>query len=151
MVATIAGLSAIGVALFPTTYKANPLCQQALHIDTGFTCHPDWLHFGSAAAFFVCLAIFCFFLFPKGARKDDNSFARTPANSIYFACASLIVLSIRALALYWIVSAATKAVLEGYYYVFWFEALGVIAFAVSWLTKGKIIAGIRSLGQRNTG
>ncbi|NKW72012.1 DUF998 domain-containing protein [Rhodobacteraceae bacterium R_SAG10] len=145
VVATIAGAGAIGVALFPTPYKGDTLCQTGACVNTGIPSHPDWWHYGSAGVFFVCRALFCFFLIPKGARNDDNSVAWTRANLIYFTCGSLIVFSILALLLYWRVSEQTKDVLAGYYYVFWFEALAIAAFAASWLTKGKSLAGLKSL------
>ena len=105
VVATIAGAGAIGVALFPTPYKGDTLCQTGACVNTGITSHPDWWHYGSAGVFFVCLALL----------------------------------------LYWRVSEQTKDVLAGYYYVFWFEALAIAAFAASWLTKGKSLAGLKSL------
>jgi hypothetical protein len=35
--------------------------------------------------------------------------------------------------------------LDAYYWVFFWEAVGVIAFAISWLIKGDTIQGLRSL------
>lgn len=148
VVATVAGLGAIGVALFPTSNKTGTTCTPQDCIQTGITGHPEWLHLDSAAVFFIAMALFCFFLFPKGNLKAGKSRLGSPANVIYFVCGTLIVVAIGAMALFWLVSEPTKLVWGQNNYIFWFETLGVVAFAVSWLTKGKIIAGLRALGVR---
>ncbi|MFV2038602.1 MAG: hypothetical protein ACC646_13515, partial [Paracoccaceae bacterium] len=64
VLATFAGLGAIGVALFPTSNKTGTTCAPSACVQTGITGHPEWLHLGSAAVVFTAMALFCFFLFP---------------------------------------------------------------------------------------
>lgn len=161
-VSTIAGLGAIGVALFsvvPPDLLACPPGQVFPGIGTppydvtcpiqGFVTHWTafaWIHFASAAVFFVCLAIFCFVLFPKSHKKPDGSIDwQAPNNRVYLICGCAILLSIVMLTLYALVGNDTKDSLARHNYVFWWETVGVIAFAISWLTKGKIRKGVVEL------
>jgi hypothetical protein len=158
-VSTLAGLGAIGVALLsvaPPDLAACPPGSNFPGIGTspaGITCPTQgivihwtrlpWIHFASAALFFGCLAIFCFFLFPKGDRKAGGGIDwSTPENRTYFACGSAILISIAALGIYAILGSGAKAALASVHYVFWWETVGVIAFAISWLTKGKLRQGV---------
>ncbi|MEM7473318.1 MAG: DUF998 domain-containing protein [Pseudomonadota bacterium] len=150
-VATLAGLGAIGVALFPTTPAPLKSCTGtgALgsgYIPQGFTFHWEhmqYLHFGSALLFFICLAIFCLRLFPK--TPDGQVDYKRDEHPIYLACGIAIVVSIVALIPTGFVSCAVTADLNALNYVFWVETLAVFAFGISWLVKGKAIAGVLSL------
>lgn len=156
-VATIAGLGAIGVALFsavPPTLTECPA--DAIYPPEGTPiqgavthwCSFAWIHFASAAVFFICLAIFCFRLFPRGDTHPDGSIDWTTAkNRIYFVCGVAILVSIAALLVYALVGDGAKEALRRFHYVFWWETVGVIAFAISWLTKGKIVQAVTGSGQ----
>jgi hypothetical protein len=161
-VSTIAGLGAIGVAFFPVVPLDLAACPPGgvfpIVADTprDLTCpiqgfvthwtHFAWIHFASAAVFFLCLAVFCFFLFPKGDLKPDGSIDwSAPNNRVYLICGSLLVASIVFLGLYAVLPASAKATLGGFHYIFWWETVGVVAFAISWLTKGKLRKGVVEL------
>jgi hypothetical protein len=162
-VSTIAGLGAIGVALFPVVpadLAACPPGQGFPVADTellrtvtcpvqGFVRHWTafaWVHFTSAAVFFLCLAVFCLVLFPKGDRRPDGGIDwKAPNNRVYLICGILLLASIGFLGAYALAPQGTKAVLARYNYIFWWETVGVVAFAVSWLTKGKLRRGVAEL------
>jgi hypothetical protein len=162
-VSTIAGIAAIGVALFPTTapegacppgerfsvQSEDEALLEYLCSVQGLIEYPAWLHVTSAAVFFGCLAIFCLFLFPKGHRHPDGRIDWTTAeNRAYLVSGIALVASIVALVFYglqaWREGSVSEA-LDAYYWVFFWEAVGVIAFAISWLIKGDTIQGLRSL------
>jgi hypothetical protein len=159
-VARAAGLGALGVALFAVVPPNPAACPpgQSFVTDAGrtITCpiqglvaqwtHYPWLHFASAALFFVSLAVFCFFLFPRGDKTPEGKIDwSTAKNRLYFACGTALLLAIAFLAAYAVAGAETKAALRAHNYVFWWETVGVLAFAISWLAKGKIVAGVMGL------
>jgi len=130
-IATIAGFAAFGVALFPNespTHVIATVSQEAL----GIAASPPF-HYASALIFFICLAAFCFLKFPKTAKPVRRR--------IYFACGWIIVAAtvVIAVASHFKINGngALRDFVMDYNVVFWAEAIGVWAFAVSWLTKGK--------------
>lgn len=145
-IATIAGVAAFGVAFFPNespTRLITTVSQEAL----GLAISPLF-HYASALTFFVCLGAFCFVKFPKTAKPFRRK--------IYFACGWVIVLAtiVIAVASYFKINGSSGArdfVIDNYI-VFWAEAAGVWAFALSWLTKGKadmaMIAAARKVTQK---
>jgi len=141
-VGTLAGLAAFGVAFFPNespTLQASTISQLAV----GITISPLF-HYASALTFFVCLGVFCFVKFPKTSKPYRRR--------IYLICG-------------WVIVAATLTIAIASYYklkgspdikdlvvrnniVFWAEAFGVWAFAVSWLTKGKADLAMSDLARK---
>jgi hypothetical protein len=161
-ISTLAGLGAIGVALFsvvPPDLAACPPGAIFPGIATppgdvtcptqGFVAHwtrMPWIHFASAALFFGCLAVFCLVLFPKGDRTKAGGIDwTTPNNRVYLICGAAILVSIAALGIYALLGRGSKTWLDSVHYVFWWETVGVIAFAVSWLTKGKLRQGVANM------
>ncbi len=159
-VARAAGAGAIGVALFAVVPPVPEACPPGAVFTTdagatvtcpiqGFVRHWSeyaWLHFASAAIFFLALAVFCFFLFPRGDLTPEGKVDwSAPKNRLYFVCGTALLVSIAFLGLYALVGPETKAALRAYNYVFWWETVGVMAFAISWLAKGKIVAGVSNL------
>lgn len=152
-VATCAGLGAIGVALFPTAPGPLKACTGSGALEQGYIqqgivfhwARMEYLHFGSALLFFICLAIFCLRLFPKtSAGRIDYKRDEHP---IYLVCGLLIAASILALIPIAFVGCAFSADLNALNYVFWVETVAVLAFGVSWLVKGKVVAGFKSIFQ----
>ena len=128
--ATAAGVSAFGVALFPNEAPEDKLALlQEAGIMVGTS--PIW-HYASALIFFGCLAGFCF----KFART-----AKVRRRPIYLFCGWLIIAMLLAIA------AASAAKIYGSgpmrdfviwsKAVLWLEAIAVWAFGVSWLVKGR--------------
>ena len=164
-VAMVAGLGALGVALFPVRPPdAAVACDAGPRYDVmqgvgriAFNCpvaaEVHWralpiLHFASALVFFVCLAIFALVLFPKGRRRADGRIRWTaPENLVYLLCGLAILTAIVALGVYaglTRIAQETAAALRARDYVFWWETVAVVAFAVSWLVKGKTLRGLRN-------
>ncbi len=142
-VARVAGCAAIGVALFPMRNIPNGVATNCISPASGFTCHPGYFHFGSAAIFFICLALFCLFIFTRGDRTPEGKIIWTPRNQIFVACGILIVTSIVALIPYMIMDNSEP--LDQYRYMFVWETVGVLAFATSWLTKGKALSELKTM------
>ncbi|PCH96741.1 MAG: hypothetical protein COB84_04505 [Rhodobacteraceae bacterium] len=131
MLARIAGASAILVALFPVgggQDVALSLTQSIL----GKTL-TQYVHFASALTFFACLAVFCLVKFP-----NTNTVSR---RWIYRLCGKLIVVGLIGIVASFLVkqfgSPAAEIWVISWDTVFWAEAIGVWAFAFSWLVKGK--------------
>lgn len=116
----LAGIFAIGVAWVPTTER--------LPIDT-----LGWIHYGFAAALLITFAFFSLFLFTK--TKDDDDANRTrekkARDSIYRTCGWIILISIASIPVY---GAIGNDLIPNYN--FWAETVALVAFGISWLTKG---------------
>jgi len=139
---TIAGVSAFGVALFPNESPTDQIATMTQQI-VGIGASPLF-HYSSALVFFSSLAVFCLVKF---ARTENLQRRR-----VYLACGWVIVGSLIGIA----VASAVKILGTGspqeaviaYNLVFWFEAIGIWAFGLSWLVKGKAdIALVRLAGR----
>jgi len=124
----LACIFAIGVALFPVAPSVSPA--SADRIIGG-------LHHLFAASFFLTLAYFSLKLF----RKTDPNKAPTPRklqrNVVYTVCGYTIL---ACLALVVLVSLLPgDSPVNRLDPVFWLESVAVVAFGVSWLTKGEAI------------
>lgn len=121
---------AIGTALFPTTPDLNP---------TRLDKVKGAIHLISAALFFLTLAYFSLRLFTK----TDPKFAPTPRkldrNRVYLVCGYTIVAAIALIAIYKIFPDGAEKLLGEFKPVFWLESIAVVAFGISWLTKGETI------------
>ena len=114
----IAGFFAIGVAWFPTT-------------EMGSSDLTGTIHLVSAALFFLTLAIFSLFLFTrKGANPTPQKLTR---NKIYLICGLIMIACLVAIAIYFKVIHDDNT---RYGFVLWAETIALVAFGVSWLTKG---------------
>lgn len=148
-----AGIAALGVALFPVHRLGQPPCNlsDATCITFGWSVHPDWFHYGSAAVFFACLALFCLVLFTRGDRTPEGRIIWTKRNIFYTSCGGLILLSMLAMAPYVMGNEQTRALLASFHYLFWWETLAVLAFAASWLRKGKAAESVAAVVKQMTG
>jgi len=145
-VSTIAGVSAIGLALFPV----NPISPQEGAM-TGFTFHSNAIHYAAAAIFFASMAIFCLVLFPRGDgtqhnvvktnNRDVTRIKWTKRNRFFVFCGGVILLSMAALGLFLILLSTghTEWIdrLNQWHYFFWWEVAALLAFAAAWLEKGR--------------
>jgi hypothetical protein len=116
---SVAGLGAIGLALFPTTPD---------HDVSAWDRTAGVLHLVFAAVFFLMLAYFCLRLFPHDGEQPEKygTFYRV-CGGVILACLVLI-----ALAKYFALAASLHPAL-------WLEALAVCAFGVAWLVKGRTL------------
>ena len=129
-VATVAGISAFGVALFPNEAPPEKLVvlrEAGVMLGT----HPV-LHYASALVFFSCLAHFCY-KFARTAKKK-----RRP---IYLICGWVIIAMLIAIAVASAIkiygSGVAQQIVVDTKAVLIFEAIGIWAFGVSWLVKGR--------------
>lgn len=91
------------------------------------------------------MAIFCLFLFPKN-KKGEIHYFDEPGNSTYLACGVALIISIAGLLVYLLLGQSDLGRWLGRRnFVFWFETLGVVAFAIAWLTKGNLAGGVAAL------
>lgn len=127
LAADIAGVSAIGVALFPTS-PPNPSSIE--EIISG-------LHATFAASFFITLSIIALFLFTKmkpGVRPTPQKLKR---NTVYRICGYIMIAAIALIAVFGILPESITRWLERLDPVFWLESIAIFAFGVSWFVKGE--------------
>jgi hypothetical protein len=124
LISTIAGVLAIGVALFPTA-TGDPTDTERL---------VGVVHQVCAAVLFLLLAVFCLVLFTRSdptVRPDP-----VPGNRFYRTCGYLIVAAI-------VLAVASNAlpddVRDTLRPVLWCEAVAVFAFGAAWLARSDAI------------
>lgn len=131
VITTAAGVGALGVALFPLAPEFGATDWQKL---------AEKLHYPSAALFFAGIGTMAFVQFCRSdrprrewtaAKKRRNAFFRLVGLIIYAATAALVAQHYR---LY-----DFRAELGWTNAVFWFETVGVWAFGIAWLVKGKAV------------
>ncbi|MBT8062059.1 MAG: DUF998 domain-containing protein [Xanthomonadales bacterium] len=122
----IACISAIFVALFPVAPLNPTPAQEVL----------GTLHYISAAVFFLTLAYFSLVLFTKSDPTIPPTPRKIVRNRVYRICGWTII---ACLALIVLVGNFASAPVKQLDPVFWLEALAIIAFGFSWLTKGEAI------------
>lgn len=121
--ANIAGFFAIGIAWFPTT-ETDP---QTI---TGK------VHFLCACVFFIILALFSIFFFTRKVPHPTKR--KLKRNKIYVGCGSLMIICLVAIMIYFNFFHTDNV---DSHFVFWAESVALIAFGVSWLTKGGTLWG----------
>lgn len=132
LVATIAGIAAFGVAIFPNETvipeRAATLSQTLLGYKMAALGH-----YASAMIFLGSLAYFCLIKFARTAKPHRRR--------IYLACGWFIVGAgvLTTAASYLKVAGPEhlRTMVLDYRVVLWLEAAGIWAFGISWLTKGK--------------
>ncbi len=118
LAANLAGFFALGIAFFPTV--ENPPYNFAAIV-----------HFFCAAAFFIILSGYSFFLFTRQeAHPTKRKLAR---NLIYRICGSVMIVCLAAIMIFFIFFETRHPKSS---FVFWAETVALIAFGISWLTKG---------------
>jgi hypothetical protein len=144
-VSNIAGLFGLGIALFPTTvlcktftgFSTESLCYPCQQNGTSLTRIPYHasLHLVCAALFFITLSLMSIFLFrlSKCPTKDQTPQKRK-RNVIFLVCGIVMLGSIAAAGIYIMVSDHEHST-----FVLWAEAIALLAFGISWLTKGEAI------------
>lgn len=114
----LAGICALCTAWFPTAESGpQDLCGK--------------IHFTSAAILFTALAVFSLFLFTR--KDEDPTPGKIKRNRIYIIC-GLIMLSCLIIILTYFIFFDIRYPESGL--VFWAETFALIAFGISWLTKG---------------
>lgn len=129
-----AALFALGVAFFPTSVGLPATDCLPNIIEGGIY---SIIHFASATLLFLLLAFFSLVLFTKhGPNPTKKKLTR---NKIYRLCGWVIIACIALIALYVTLLDDKFPELANYRPVFVLEAVALIFFSISWLTKGEII------------
>lgn len=119
---------ALGVALFPAAPEIN-VTQHARLVGA--------LHLTFAASFFLTLAYFCLVLFRKTNPAKTPTPRKLQRNTVYTVCGYAIL---ACLALSIAVGLTPRdAPFRKLDPIFWLEALAIVAFGLSWFTKGEAI------------
>lgn len=98
-----------------------------------------YVHMACAAGFFLTLIYFSLFLFTKTDPTKSPTRRKLQRNMVYKACGYTMAVCILLIALYELLVDKQESSLEAYRPVFWLEAVTVVAFGISWLTKGEAI------------
>ncbi len=122
----VAGVMAVGVALFPTASDAARASGGAQVVAV--------LHLVFACTLFVLLAVFSLFLFTKTDDRQNMTPEKRRRNLLYRICGVTI-----AIALVLVVVTEGFKPPNSWHALFWLESVAVIAFGVSWLVKGEFL------------
>ena len=136
--ANVAGICALVVAVFPTTEAAVSDVNSVTIFSDARTPDPLFvgvIHFVAAAAFFITLAIMSFYLFTLSTSTDVTP-AKVNRNRVYKTCGITMIACVVLIALGKLFGVSDKIS-----YMFWLEAVAVVAFGISWLTKAQVILG----------
>lgn len=119
---------ALGVALFPATPDAGATAQENVI---------GVLHLFFAACFFLTLAFFSLVLFRKTNPDKPPTLRKVQRNRVYTVCGYAILVCIALITL--VAFMSNDSPIKRLDPVFWLEAAAIVAFGVSWLTKGEAI------------
>jgi hypothetical protein len=115
------------VALFPLDSDPDPLRQKSLS---------GYVHIVSGGAFFMVLAFYSLYHFPRRGAGDRDRKRRL----IYRVSGIVLLISVMAMGAHiLLVPEDVRRTLNGYRFLFWAEWVALWAFAAAWLTKGRAI------------
>jgi hypothetical protein len=128
MAGDLACVFAVGVALFPTTPAVNATAQDRI---------VGGLHLFFAACFFLTLAFFSLMLFRKTNPTRTPTRRKLQRNIVYTVCGYTIIACLVLIVILALIS--DDSPVKKLDPVFWLESAAIVAFGVSWLTKGEAI------------
>jgi hypothetical protein len=129
-VTTLAAIAALGIVVFPTD-SVDPIPDNLFVFTTTPTI--GWIHYISAAVFFIMMAVLCLVNF---RRRGNGNFGTGDHDLVYRSCGWIILSSI---AIVFIYGFFLKEHLNWKFPVtFIFEAVALTAFGTAWLVKGRI-------------
>lgn len=118
------------VALFPTTPDAQI---------TDVARIMGYIHLAFSALFFLVLIYFSLFLFTKTNSNLTPSRRKNQRNRIYKICGYTMSFCIVLIVVYSLLPSDVTLSVSTYTPVFWFEGIAVVAFGISWVTKGEAL------------
>jgi hypothetical protein len=124
----LASIFGLGVALFPTAPDVNPTPGEMII---------SRLHALWAASFLLTLAYFSLALFTQTDSPGRETPRKLQRNAVYRVCGWTILACLILSAL--VEQLPADSPVMKLYPLFWLESLAVVAFGVSWLTKGEAI------------
>ena len=123
----VASVCAIGIALFPTTPPDAPQ-----------TTGSGAVHLVFATVFFLTLAYFSLFLFTKTNQPKPTA-RKLQRNKVYRACGLAILACLALILVDAVLPDDLANSLRRLEPRFWLESIAIVAFGISWLTKGEAI------------
>ena len=124
----LACLFAVGVALFPTE---PDVLSHASDVYKGY------VHATSAALFFLTLSYFSLCLFTKTDENKPPSPQKKIRNRIYRRCAYTMLGCMGLVIIYFLLPQSMQDMLEKFKPIFILESSMIVAFGISWFTKGR--------------
>lgn len=122
----VAGVAAVGVALFPTRPAGTPTDGQKI---------VGSVHIGCAAVFFLMLAFIAIKVFTRRSDSPDPQ-RKDLRNRIYVACGIVILGCIALMVITcWLLESAFTALHPALV----LESVAILAFGVSWMVKGQTL------------
>ncbi|AKJ26703.1 hypothetical protein [Caldimonas brevitalea] len=128
---TSACVGAVGLALFPTA-PLVPESRTAVVV--------GHVHLGFASVFFLSLAYFSLCLFTESARTQAPTLEKQRRNRVYRGCGLVMLAALGLIIGYQALPDTAKLAMESHSPVFWLESTAIMAFGVSWFTKGEGLA-----------
>ncbi len=144
-VSTLAGLGALGIALFPND-TFDPCGELTIRMFSA----AGVAHVVSAGLFLSMTCVFCLHLFRRRIAGDSRP-QKGRRDAVYLACGLVILGALLGLAYYFLgMDLADRCAIAHLKPVLWLEVATVWAFGLAWLVKG---GGVRQLndGYRGTG
>lgn len=126
--ATIAAISAIGVALCPIEPVTGATARQIQIGD---------IHIAFAAIFFLTLACFSLVLFRKTQPGATPTPMKLVRNKVYTVCGYTILIAIALIAAVFLLPVDSP--IRDVSPIFWLESIACVAFGISWFVKGEAI------------
>jgi hypothetical protein len=132
---TLAGIFALGVVIFPTSSDACIYDNIRTFMSSKIT---GWIHFAFAAAFFFMLAFMSIINFRR--TEDMAMFGKKQFHNLYLICGIGMIACILLIALYNILKCkcCPETLLDKLHPTFILEAIALVLFGISWLTKGQV-------------
>ncbi|QDT07554.1 hypothetical protein K227x_59820 [Rubripirellula lacrimiformis] len=122
--------SALGVALFPLDFNSDPLMQKSI---------VGYLHSFSGGVFFLTLAFYSLYHFPRDSRREHEPHLRE-RDFVYRTSGWVILVSTATMGCYLLLlDGSWKQTLNQYNFLFWMEWVAVWSFAAAWLAKGRTV------------
>ncbi len=130
---TLAGFAALGIAIFPTSsdYPINDNLRT--FVSSSLT---SYIHLSMAGVFFLSLAIMSMINFRRTGIR--SMFGKGQHHSVYMVCGIGMLSSMAILVIYFQFFEKRWQWLDDLHPVFCMEAIALIFFGISWLTKGKV-------------
>lgn len=124
--------AAFAVGLFPLDAGSDPLLQRSV---------VGYLHTLAGGVFFLTLAFYSLYHFPRSANRDDESEPHPwERNAIYRTSGLVILFSMLLMAAYLLLLPSDwKTFADKWNFLFWMEGVALWSFAAAWLTKGRTI------------
>jgi len=138
-VSNFAGVCAFGVAMFPTDMKGLGSTSgrgcQFIELKPALMTpeHTGWIHYGFAAALFLCFVVFCMKIFQDADLGEPVDAKKARRNKTYKICGYIIMASIAGIAV-----CAFWDNIDFRYSTIIFETTALLPFGFSWLLKGSV-------------